>query len=308
MNKLPKNFDYNFYSNYYKDLNNAFGYNKDLLEQHYMSCGRYENRRYCQVPDDFNWINYILSNKHYFNRIELCNKENAIDHYLNSNEKPLFILYYAYLNQNKDWKRMVHDQLTDVARTLIFDKSEFQAVLLGTPTDIAEAKIIIDNILNRNVVITEVYENKYEFPAIIKIRELALQNPNKIFIYFHSKGMVNHNFSIYRTHIEWSLTNKTFLNWESTLNIFNMFPNINKAALFPSESGFGWFNFWWARASYLISCKPIEIPENLVEPDRFICEGWLGQYGNNSSEDCYSILHQNISISLEPSNDIYKIM
>jgi hypothetical protein len=308
MNDLPKNFDHIFYATYYKDLHNAYGNDKHLLEKHYMNYGRFENRKYCHLPDDFNWINHILTNKHVFNSIELCNKDQAIDHYLKTNEKQLFILYYAYLNPNKNWRSFIHDQLTDVARTLIFDKSEFQSVLFGTPTDIAEAKIIINTILKKNIIITEVYDNKYEFPAIIKIRELALQHPNKIFIYFHSKGMVNYNPGQHRTDVEYALTNKTFLNWESTLNIFNMYPNINKAALFPSENGFGWYNFWWARASYLISCKPIEIPENLVEQDRYLCEGWLGEYGNKSNQDCYSILNQNISISTNPCRDILTIL
>ena len=53
----------------------------------------------------------------------------------------------------------------------IFEKSDFHAVIYGEPEDIAEVKIIIEQLLNRKIDITEIYTNRYEFPAIIKILE-----------------------------------------------------------------------------------------------------------------------------------------
>jgi hypothetical protein len=313
MNNLPTAFDHIFYSNNYNDLNNAFGYDKQLLENHYMTYGRFENRQYCHLPANFNWKQYVNNNPEIFNAIDTIYKDNVINTYIESisdNEKikpqpKIIIVYYAFLNNDKDWRSMISSQIKDVYKSGIFSISKFHAVLSGNPTDIEDAKKMLEELLNFEIEITEVYENKYEFPAIIKMRELALEHPDKIFIYFHSKGMVNNNASKYRTQIEQKLTKYTFLNWESILYVFEKYPNIQKAALLPSSTGFGWYNFWWARASYLITCNPIEMPLNLVDNDRFICEVWLGEYGSNTWEDCYSIINKNISFSEHPSDEIF---
>jgi hypothetical protein len=309
MKKLPLNFDHIFYSNYYNDLNKAFGYNKDLLQNHYLNYGIYENRKYCNLPDNFYWEEYIEQNPDVFDSIEKHNKQFAVNHFLenkhNNSNKSIFIVYYAYLNNDKNWRNIIKGQIEDVYKSGILNCSLFHPVLYGDPNDIKECKKLLEDIIKINIEVTEVYENKYEFPAIIKIRELALENPDKIFIYFHSKGMVFHNPVGERTIIEYKLTNNTFCNWESTLHIFKKFPKIQKAALFPSENGFGWFNFWWARGTYLISCKPIEIPENLKLDDRFLCEAWLGDYGSKTWEDCYSIITKDIWYSKNPSDDVW---
>ena len=324
MDDLPEKFDHVFYSNYYNDLFNAFGHNKQLLENHYLKSGRFENRNYCDLPDNFNWQKYILFNKDVFNTIEMCTKDNAICHFLNNkhnlntyindhnddindhnddindhnddiNDKPIYILYYAFLYNGQKWKNIIAGQIRDIYYSGILKMSKLHAVLLGTPCEIQEAKLLIQTIINDTIDITEVYENTYEFPAFIKIRELALINPNKIFIYLHSKGMINHNPGQHRTMIEMLLTRSTLLNWDNTLFIFKHFPEIQKAGSFPAQEGWIWYNFWWARGSYLISCNPIEIPINMVENDRFICESWLGRSGTNTWTDIYSLVSKNIS-------------
>jgi len=196
------------------------------------------------------------------------------------------------LYNGQKWKNIVTGQMKDIYNSGILKISNLHIVLLGMPYDIQEAKLLIEDIIKDAVNITEVYENAYEFPAIIKIRELALINPNKIFIYLHSKGMINNNPGQHRTMVEIILTRSTLLNWETTLFMFNHFPEIQKAGSFPAEDGWVWFNFWWARGSYLISCSPIEIPVNMVENDRFICETWLGR-GSHTWTDTYSLVTKN---------------
>lgn len=336
MNTLPKCFNYIFYSTYYDDLNKAFGYNQELLENHYLLHGRFENRKYCNIPDNFDWKKYISNNPEIFDTIETVTKDNSIYHFLqnthenthenskeylsNSNtvhhhwrpptedtaielvqeNSVIFILYYAFLNNDKDWRHMIKYQLFDVYKSGVISVSKVHAVLLGTPDDIKEAKLIIESVLKISIEITEVYENKYEFPALIKIRELALEHSDKLFIYIHSKGMVNHNLGKYRIQTEQRLTLSTLLNWESTLYIFEKYPTIQKAGLMPAEKGWIWFNFWWARASYIISCSPIEVSD-----DRFVCENWLGENGNQHWNDSYSLINNNISFSADPSTDIW---
>jgi hypothetical protein len=298
---------------------NEYGHNKELLECHYLDVGRFENRKYCNIPDNFDWQKYILSNRTVFDTIDKCTKDNAIYHFLNhnnhnnnhidkandvnvsANDKPIHIVYYAYLYNGQKWKNIITGQMTDLCNSGILKMGVLHAVLLGTPDEIKEAKSLIENIINDTIEVTEVYKNLYEFPALIKIRELALLHPDKLFIYFHTKGMINWNSGQNRTSLEYILTNQTFLNWDSTLFIFDNFPEIQKAGCYPAEEGWMWYNFWWARGSYLISCSPIEIPINMVENDRFICEFWLGKNGSNTWTDSYSLETKNTSYSIKPS-------
>lgn len=332
MDDLPKGFDYLFYSSFYPDLNNAFGQNEALLRKHYKHNGRFEGRKYCNIPDNFNWtkyVSYVNNNPTIFGEdIKLDFKEDAINHYITftapkippecldvddhidsdviyMDSKPIYILYFCFLNRDKDWMRMIHDQLNDVKNSGIFSKSKFHAVIYGHQEDIIKAQSMMENLIVQKIDITPVYTNRYEFPAIIKIRELAILNLDKIFIYFHSKGMVNHNFGTYRIMLERKLTLSTFLNWDETLYKFNTDPNIQKAGLMPAETGHIWFNFWWARGSYLASCDAIIEPSPLMEPDRFICEGWLGQSGSKTWRDSFSIINKNVSFSSDPSSDCW---
>lgn len=324
MDNLPKAFDYLFYSSYYPDLNKAYGQNEALLSKHYLKYGRFEGRQYCNLPDHFNWVKYIdYININTNTNVLLDSKEDAIHHYitftapnippecldidtyidydvLHMKPKPIYILYFCFLNNQKDWMRMIRDQLNDVKNTGIFNSSKFHAVIYGAPEDIIKAQFMMENLILQKIEVTPVHTNRYEFPAIIKIRELAVENPDKIFIYFHSKGMVNNNFGKYRTMLERKLTLSTFINWDETLYKFNTNPNIQKAGLMPSETGHIWFNFWWARGSYLASCEPI-----VESADRFVCEGWLGKSGSKTWSDSYSIINKKISFSADPSTDCW---
>ena len=132
MNNLPQGFDSIFYSNYYNDLFNAFGDNKQLLENHYLQFGRFEHRKYCNVPDNFNWQKYILFNRDIFDTIDKCSKDNAIYHFLNNNnnlndyiddhnlnnitinDKPIYIVYYAFLYNGQRWKNIITGQMRDM--------------------------------------------------------------------------------------------------------------------------------------------------------------------------------------------------
>ena len=296
MNILPKGFNHIFYSNHHPDVFNEYGHNKELLEYHYLDVGRFENRKYCNIPDNFDWQKYILSNRNVFDTIDKCTKDNAIYHFL-KNDKPIYILYYAYLYNGQKWKNIITGQMKDLCNSGILKMGVLHAVLLGTPDEIKEAKSLIENIISDTIEVTEVYENLYEFPALIKIRELALLHPDKLFIYFHTKGMWNMNPSNDRGVTEQILTKQIFLNWDSTLFIFDNFPEIQKAGCYPAKEGWMWYNFWWARGSYLISCSPIEIPINMVENDRFICEYWVGKNGSNTWTDSYSFTTKNTSYS-----------
>ena len=310
---LPELFDYNFYSEYYTDLKQAFGDNKQLLERHYLVNGQFENRKYVNIPDDFDWKKYILDNPSFFKNMEYKTKNDAINHFLknensdescesyklikNNDYKPIVIVYYAFLNNDKNWRKMIKEQIYDIVKTKIFDVVyKFHLVLLGDKNDIEELKQILRNCYeNIEIEYTEVYENKYEFPAIKKIKDLAVEHPDKIFIYLHSKGMVNNNIVGVRTQIEMKLTRNTFIDWESTLFAFEIYPEIQKAGILPDNNGLMLYNFWWARGSYLVNCEPIELKDKYDDQERFYCECWLATSPyNNKGEDGYSLIRKKI--------------
>ena len=101
-----------------------------------------------------------------------------------------------------------------------------------------------------------------------------------IFQYFHSKGMVHHKRRTTRTPRELILYNGTVIPWRAVIEAFQTDKTINRAGMNPAKEGWVWFNFWWARASYL---------QRLVEPirttRRFYYEDWLARLYDVDTEN-----------------------
>jgi len=321
MNKvLPSIFDSRFYYENNPDIKtNYVSYNEEEMKTHYINDGQFKNKKYCDISDNFNWEDYIdfvnYNPSHYGNKY-LKNKNDAIESYIKygkvklieqnihdiffkssdvdctntSDNKDIFFVYYCYLNPSKNWRHIVYGQLIDIYNSQILTRSKLFIVVCGNQNDIDEAKIYISEFIKTDVYFYEFTENNYEFNAIKILKGLADDNRDKTFIYMHSKGMVNHNPSDFRTFLEIKLTKNTILNWEDTLYQFKKNKLINKAGLLPSDSGFVWFNFWWARGSYIADIKKLDETDN-----RFNCESWIGFYGTKSWIDTYSLIYKNIS-------------
>ena len=122
-------------------------------------------------------------------------------------------------------------------------------------------------------------ENRFEYFGIKKAYDLGCANPDAAIAYFHTKGMSYGETG--RNLAERALTAGTFQNWKRILDAFAGNAGIDKIGLFPAEDeiaskgfhwgGWIWFNFWWARGSYLAS---IDAPA--VHPHRHYYESWLG--------------------------------
>jgi hypothetical protein len=294
---LPEEFDIDFYKNHHPDLKEAFGDNKDLLIDHYRKNGKFEHRQYTELPDNWDWEHYVEKFP-----TEIFTKEEAIAHYSQhkkytlraeskiKEKEPIFIVYFICINPEKHWQDFVAGQILDILRSKILCSAKLFVLICGTESQIQEAQYIITSLVKNHVEFTSVYKNEYEYPAIQKIQELATQFPDKIFIYLHSKGMFFNHPHPWRSIMNKKLTMNLFLDWDNTLHIFNKCTNIQKAGLFPAIGGWIWFNFWWARGSYIAKCKPLEKSD-----DRFLCEWWLGTHGSRTWTDCYSLYYKNIS-------------
>lgn len=84
--------------------------------------------------------------------------------------------------------------------------------------------------------------------------------------------MVNHGHHRTRPPFESWLFNGTIVPWREVIASFQANATIERAGMYPSKLGWVWFNFWWARVSYL---------KQTVEPvrtaRRHYYEDWLGR-------------------------------
>ena len=299
---LPEAFDIEFYKNKYDDLTD---FDDEKIVHHYRKIGKYENREYCDLPDNWDW------EKHQQNfSNDIFTKEEAITHYsihknylgvdtiqeLTTDKEPIYIVYFICINPEKNWGDFIQGQIGDMLRCKILDRAKLFVVISGKEAEIKQVEILISGMVQKQVDYTHIFTNEFEFPAIEKISQLAKEFPEKIYIYLHTKGMFFNHPHTWRSVMNRKLTMNLFLDWDNTLSIFKRCPNIKKAGLFPSLGGWIWFNFWWARGEYLANCKPLE-----KNDDRFSCELWLGDHGSKTWTDCYSLYYKSICYHQIPS-------
>lgn len=195
----------------------------------------------------------------------------------------IYIVYFFFVNIKKNWQKNVQLQLFDVKASGILDSKETELhVVVCDPTKIADTTFL-NEFKCKNII--TFYDNRYEYEAIQYLQKLShTANPTDCMIYFHSKGMVMHNYEL-RIPAEILLTYFLFKDWQNTAKLLEKY---NKAGLFPSQEGWIWFNFWWATAKYIQNSKPLIT--NL--DNRYECESFLGRHGSNTHTDCIS-LHDN---------------
>lgn len=199
--------------------------------------------------------------------------------------KSVAIVYGVYINSDADWRKLIRAQLRDLKRSSVLSISDLHVVVTNpkfTPgvSEFFEAlPIDIKSIKFSN-------ENRFEFPAISRVWELAHNNENYNYIsYLHTKGMSYAKTQ--RNRAEKYLTNLTFSNWRTIITLFEEQPMIQKVGLFPAEGGWVWYNFWWARAGYVRTLPQPEVVQN-----RYYYEAWLGSSSNVPSAkpwECYSL-------------------
>jgi hypothetical protein len=168
-----------------------------------------------------------------------------------------------------------------------------------------------------NVTVECNYTNQFEYPGIMKIWELGQQHSsrNDILLYFHSKGITHEKkFSTWSSGFWNNILNKKDLIEE----IFDIFPTIDKIGPRSGGNGWIWYNFWYARGSYI---KELEKP--VLTQRRHYYESWLGttlfvqgdysneerpvSYFKNTIKSCYSLCNQeppNIGYYYKPDKNV----
>jgi hypothetical protein len=183
-------------------------------------------------------------------------------------------------------------QITDLVTSNILSISHLYVCLNGSQLLVNTVQKEISTVLgkiSKDIDICATFENVYEYPGIKKMYSLSQikDNQNKLFIYFHTKGITSCRSPSDRNAYNVFLTRSLLWNYQHIINVFNLHPTINKIGLFPARNGWIWFNFFWVRGQYLSHCK-----EPQITTRRHLYEDWLGSHGHSSYDDCFSICEQ----------------
>jgi hypothetical protein len=201
---------------------------------------------------------------------------------------PIQIVYFVYLQPNS-WRKIVGGQMRDLQSSGLLQKSHRpHIVMVGSKQDISDAIKLITGIIG-DYKLTIDHENHFEYLGIKTLYDEAQQqDPETLFLYFHSKGMVfQHDPNHERSLDEKTNFKQMVLGWRNIINIFHDNPKIEKVCYGASPQGWCWYNFFWVRGRFLRKCKPPKIDVK----DRFEYEKYIGKMcGPTSYKDCYSVM------------------
>jgi hypothetical protein len=131
-----------------------------------------------------------------------------------------------------------------------------------------------------NIIIICYYENEFEYRGIHKVWELGQihNKPNDIILYFHSKGLTHHNCYQQNKYDEYNII---LYDINKIKEIFSIFPKIDKIGYSSGGNGWIWYNFWYARGSYIFS-----VEEPIKTTRRHYYEDWLGRKVDINDKYC----------------------
>lgn len=215
--------------------------------------------------------------------------------------KNINIIYFAWINKKKNYTNIINGQLEDLINSNVLNHANLYIEVCCEDQSLTqEVKEIFENKLKPIEFPFQLqihHENLYEYYGIKKMYELAVAEPDKFFLYFHSKGMFNYD-NIDERHIyEKTLTKGTIYQYEKVVKLFEDKPEIMKIGLFPSNKhnkNFIWLNFYWARGTYLTTCESPIISDN-----RYYYETWseTGDYNMGLNYNLYENNYKKYELS-----------
>jgi FkbM family methyltransferase len=190
----------------------------------------------------------------------------------------LSIVYYIFINPDRNWKIIVEGQMKDLQFTNIPYNKIYIHICSEQQYLIDECKNLINEIGIQRIVYSQSSTNQFEYPGLKLLYDLS-HNSNEIFLYIHSKGMVYNNHYAIRSVAEQPSFRVTLHYYQKAIEIFRDNKLINKVGIWPSDKGYIWLNFFYIRGGYLK--KGPEISDY-----RYYYEEYIG---NGTYTDCYSL-------------------
>ena len=189
--------------------------------------------------------------------------------------KNINIVYFIWVNPEKDYNSIILGQLTDIIDSGILEQS---SLYIEICCENKELKDDVNKMISHKLIGNEYYiqfhdENKFEYYGIKKIYDLAREESSKYYLYLHSKGMFNYT-NEERHNYEKTLTKGSLMQYKKVIKLFKKNRHIGKIGLFPSslhDQNFIWLNFFWAKGSYINTCE-----DPIITDDRYYYERWSG--------------------------------
>lgn len=185
------------------------------------------------------------------------------------------IVYFTYLVPNK-WEPIVLEQLDALYNvTSLYEKASiYISVIDDSESQIEFNKLrnIIESKYNKIQFINVFTTNVYEYPGLKSVYELSSDNDSEYILYFHSKGITSNENDERKI-----LFKYTIQNYETYLDKMEKSKEIDTASLIPCLKGFGYYNFFWARSSYIHKyCSKPEYSPSYIKHQRYTWEMWIG--------------------------------
>ena len=210
------------------------------------------------------------------------------------------IVYNAFLWPEQNWRMVITGQLNDLVACGLLQCAELHVALsapsshpertyFGLESLLLEGAALVHSIPGGGRVrIVPHLDNSMEYPGLHTLWQLAQDDDEvaarrRIFLYFHTKGMVNHEFL--RERVDHELFDRTILPWRRVAEKFVKNDSIRLVAKWPSRAGWAWVNFWWARGSYI---KTVEKPALHGHSQRHYYESWVAM-GNQTGTQAFSL-------------------
>ena len=185
------------------------------------------------------------------------------------------IVYFTYLVPNK-WESIVLEQLEALYNiTSLYEQASIYISLTDdseSQHEFKKLRNIISSKYNKIQFINVFSKNVYEYPGLKSVYEVSTDNDSEYILYFHSKGMTS-NQDLERG----ILFNYTIQNYQKYLDEMENNKEIDIASLIPCVKGFGYYNFFWARSSYINKyCSKPEYSPSYIQHERYTWEIWIG--------------------------------
>ena len=201
------------------------------------------------------------------------------------------VAYNVFIWPPQDWRLVVGGQLEDLAKSGLL-KCAKVVIAVAVPQEFdgltyrdlqhemhAAVSFIRGLEAGKDAMIVQEHENAFEYPAIHSLYRIARSEAdaaarNHLFLYFHTKGMVNHGVLTER--MDTGLFDATIVPWRAVAQQFIEDSSIRVAGWMPSYAGYVWRNFWWARGDYV---------KQLSEPKRGVKRHWFEAWLSKAPED-----------------------
>lgn len=191
----------------------------------------------------------------------------------------LYVVYFVNCLTNKNYMFWVKNQLGYIVQQLenntvkLLNKTEIH--IIATINKENEARFLQKvhrHFPNFTFNIQFYDENEYEYQGINKVWELGQvhDNKNDIILYYHSKGITHHVNYKHNRNDNYNIILKDL---NQIFKIYSEYSEIDKIGYSCGGIGWIWYNFWYARGSYISHVeKPIKTER------RHYYEDWLGRY------------------------------